>query len=76
MNKQEAFKIVLEDLTNSGCGLFVGKFDAKNGSKDFMYGVNMIMEYIAHKVSEEEFEEFETLFFDNMEKSIDKIEQE
>lgn len=72
MNKQEAYKIVLEDLTKCGCGLFVGQYDAENGSDKFMYGISTIMEHIAYKAGKKEYEEFSKTFFENMEKSVDK----
>lgn len=72
MDKQEAYKIVLEDLTKCGCGLFVGQYDAKNGSEQFMYGISTIMEHIAYKAGKREYDEFINTFFENMEKSVDK----
>ena len=72
MSKQEAYKIVLEDLTKCGCGLFVGQYDAKNGSEQFMYGISTIMEHIAYKAGKREYDEFINTFFENMEKSVDK----
>ena len=72
MNKQEAFKIVLEDLTKCGCGLFVGEFDATNGSEQFMYGISTVMEHLAYKAGKKEYEEFQKTFFENFEKSVDK----
>ena len=76
MSKQEAFKIVLEDLTKNGCGLFAGQYDAKNGSEYFMYGISTVMDYIAYKAGKKEYEEFQALFFENMQKSVDKAKQE
>ena len=72
MDKQEAYKIVLEDLTKCGCGLFVGQYDAKNGSEQFMYGISTVMEHIAYKAGKREYDEFINTFFENMEKSVDK----
>ena len=72
MDKQEAYKIVLEDLTKCGCGLFVGQYDAKNGSEQFMYGISTIMEHIAYKAGKREYDEFINTFFENMKKSVDK----
>lgn len=74
MNKQEAFKIVLEDLTKCGCGLFVGQYDATNGNDKFMYGISTVMEYIAYKAGKKEYEKFQDTFFENMEKSVDKAQ--
>lgn len=45
MNKQEAFKIVYDELKKNT--LYMGKFDGKNGNKDFMYGISTVMEDIA-----------------------------
>ena len=34
MNRlQDAYRMVYNDMLNSGCGLLVGQYDAKNGSK-------------------------------------------
>lgn len=74
MSRQEAYKLVLEDLTNCGCGLFVGKYDATNGSDKFMYGISTVMEYIAYQVGEKEYEKFQDIFLENMEKSVDKAQ--
>lgn len=76
MNKQEAFKIVLEDLTKGGCDLFVGWYDAKNGSEHFMYGISTVMEHIAYQAGKKEYEEFQSMFFENMRKSVDKTRKE
>ena len=55
----------MEDLTNCGCGLFVGKYDATNGSDKFMYGISTVMEYIAYQASEKEYEHFQDIFLEN-----------
>ena len=74
MNKQEAFKIVLKDLTDCGCGLFVGKYDARNGSDKFMHGILTVIEHIAYKAGTEEYEEFLITFLENFQKSVDKAQ--
>ena len=71
-DEKEAYKIVLEDLTKCGCGLFVGQYDAKNGKAEFMYGISTVMEHIAYKSGKKEYEEFSKTFFENMEKSEKK----
>ena len=63
---QEAYKIVLDDILNSDCNLMIGKYDAKNGSPQFMYGISTVMEWIAYKVSEEEGNNFSELFTKNL----------
>lgn len=66
---KDAYRIVFNDMINSECGLLVGKYDAKNGDEKFMYGIDIVMEWIAYKASEKQGEEFSTMFFDNMIKS-------
>ena len=65
------YKIVLEDLKQ--VPMFTGKYDAKNGSKGFMWGVLTVLEYIAGKAGDEEYID---KFLDNMNKSVygDKAE--
>lgn len=70
MTREEVIKQLIEEM--SGCGLFVGKYDAENGSEKFMYGVNTVMEYLAYQVSEEYGEKFCEMFFENMIKSEKK----
>lgn len=72
MTNEEAYAIVFDDMTSSGCGLFVGRYDAKNGKEDFMQGVAMVMEYIAYKVSDSVGDTFSDLFTKNMIKSEEK----
>ena len=74
MSKQEAFKIVFEEL--SKCPLFVGTFDAKNGSSQYIHGVCTVMENIALNVSEETYNEYINLWTDNVIKSIEGEEND
>lgn len=67
MTKEEAYKIVYEDLKTHR--LFRGIYDGRNGSRKFMYGISIVMEYVAMGVSEETREEFNKEFMDNMLKS-------
>ena len=67
MSKEEAYKIVYEDLKTHR--LFRGIYDGRNGSKKFMYGISIVMECVAVGVSEETREEFNKEFIDNMIKS-------
>lgn len=66
MDLTKAYKMVFEDMANSGCGLWVGKYDAKHGRKDFMFGIGTVMEYIAYQVSEKEGQKFLVKFANNM----------
>lgn len=66
MDKSKAYAIVLKDILEKDCGPMVGKYDAINGNEQFMYGVAMVMEFIAYSVNEKTGEEFEELFLKNM----------
>ena len=72
MNKQEAYKIVLEDLKTMR--LFTGIYDASNGKPDFMYGVGTVMESIAENAGEGD--KFSREYYKNMSVSILKAEVE
>lgn len=50
--------------------LFMGVYDAENGSEQFMNGVETVMEYIAEKAGKAE--SFKSIFFGNMKKSLVK----
>ena len=70
---KNAYKLVYDDMVKSS-GLFVGKFDAKNGNKKFMYGIGSVMEFIALSAGEQTYDDFEKIWFENFEKSLDKSE--
>lgn len=71
-----AYQLVYQDMVvNAGVGMFIGKHDAKHGSKEFMYGIGTVMEFIASKVSEETYDTFSNIFTKNLiesEKRVDK----
>ena len=71
MTKKEAFEIVFDELTR--IDLFVGKYDAKHGDKNLMYGISTIMEYIAYQIDEKVLQNFENDFIKNMIKSENKV---
>ena len=64
-------KNVLDEMEEMG--IFNGEFDAKNGSKAFMYGVWCVMDYLTSLVSEEYCANYMNKFNKNYLKSIDKI---
>jgi hypothetical protein len=74
MNKtiQDAYRIVLNDMMNSGCGLLVGEYDARHSDISYISGVSTVMEWIAYRVSEETGKDFSILFTKNFIKSIDR----
>lgn len=73
MDKTEAFRIVYEELTKNP--MFCGVFDAKHGNNEFMYGICTVMENIAYHVGEDTYEEYSTLWCDNVVKSIERGEK-
>jgi hypothetical protein len=54
--------------------MFLGIYDAKNGSEQFMYGISTVMEFIAYNCGEEIYDEFEKIFLENLQKSVDKAQ--
>ena len=72
MTKQEAYRMVYNDILNRGIGLFLGQFDAKNGKPEFMYGISTLMDFIAYESSEKDYDDFQKIWFENFQKSIDK----
>ena len=70
---REAYRIVLNDILNNGCGMFIGKYDAKNGSDKFMYGIQAVMEYIAYSICDEQGDDFSNFFTKNMVDSEKKV---
>lgn len=71
MDKKTAYEIVYNDL--SKLNMFMGTYDAKNGSELYMYGISAVMENIAYHA--DKLEEFEKIFFENIEKSVDKAQK-
>ena len=67
ISKADAYKIVYNDLIN--ISLFIGKYDAVNGSSTFMHGISTVMEYIAEGASPAEHERFNEMFLNNLVKS-------
>ena len=63
---REAYRIVLNDILNNGCGMFLGNYDAKNGSAEFMHGISTVMEHIAYSICDEQGDDFSNLFIKNM----------
>ena len=59
-------KVLRKILNDMECGLFYGKYDAKNGDEHFMFGIELVMEYLYGLLSEEELDNFKTTFCKNM----------
>lgn len=73
LNQEE--KKVVEKIVNEMTenGLFSGQYDAKNdGSRQIMYGINVVIEYLAYLVSNEYGAKISNAFIENMIKSETK----
>ena len=66
--EKQVIKKIVDKIVADG-GLFAGNYDARNGNKDFMYGICTIMEYFAYLVDENYGIEFSDKFIMNMLKS-------
>lgn len=68
LNLNQEEKKVIEKVVDgmTECGLFCGRYDAKNGSAEFMHGIATVMEYLAYQVGEDYGAEFEDKFLKNM----------
>jgi hypothetical protein len=71
MTREEMIKDLIEKM--SECGLFIGKYDARNGNENFMHGIGTVMEYLAYEVSEEYGDNFSDMFTKNIIDSENKI---
>ena len=65
MTREEVIRDLIEEMS-SECALFAGRYDAKHGSEQYMYGISTVMEYLASQVSEEYRDNFEKMFLKNM----------
>lgn len=61
---RRAYKLVYKDLRK--VSMFRGVYDARNGDESFMYGIQTVMENVAHGAGEDEYELFNDIFLDNM----------
>ena len=59
---RKAYRLVYQDLRK--VSMFRGVYDARNGDETFMYGIQTVMENVAHGA--DEFEKFNNIFLDNM----------
>lgn len=70
MDKRLAYLVVLTDLKKNP--MFCGRYDARNGGEDFMYGISTVMENIAYHVGEKIGDDFSDMFMKNMVASDEK----
>ena len=72
-NEKEILKGIIEEM--SEIGIFIGKYDAKNGKEDFMYGISTVMECLANMVSDEYGDSFSDAFVKNLIASEQEIKE-
>ena len=72
-NEKEILKGIIEEM--SEIGIFTGKYDAKNGKEDFMYGISTVMECLAYMVSDEYGDSFSDAFVKNLIASEHEIKE-
>lgn len=70
MTEREIFEAVYLELRQNP--LLTGRYDAVNGNKHFMYGVQTVMEAIAVRAGKNYYEDFSNEFIRNMIKSEEK----
>jgi len=69
-DKQDMYRKVYKELVS--IPLYSGKYDALNTDPEYMYGIESVMESVAYNAGGNELsDEFETMFFNNMEYSED-----
>lgn len=71
LREKEVVEKIVNEMTENG--LFSGQYDAKNsGNRHIMYGINMVIEYLAYLVSNEYGAKISNTFIENMIKSEKK----
>lgn len=70
----KAYHVVFRDIMLHGPDMFKGVYDASHdGTDKFMYGIQTVMEYIAIKDGEDQYERFSNMFTGNIVKSKEKV---
>ena len=72
-NEKEMLKGIIEEMRE--CNMFNGIYNAKNGSVQFMYGIETVMECLAYMVSDEYGDSFSDTFINNLIDSEQKVER-
>ena len=63
-NEKEMLKGIIDEMRE--CGMFEGRYNAKNGKPEFMYGILTVMECLAYRVSDEYVDSFSNTFIQNL----------
>lgn len=53
MELEKAYQMVLQDIAAIDIGLLMGRWDAKHGNIDFMYGIELVMDTLAERAGPE-----------------------
>lgn len=64
---KEVFEEMILDIE-----MFRGHYDAKNGDEHLMFGISTPLTYLAYAIDEEYGERFDSMFMNNMTKSIEE----
>ena len=72
-NEKEVLKGIIEEMRE--IGMFEGRYDAKNGKEDFMYGIEAVMECLAYMVSDEYGDSFSDTFVKNLIASEQEVKE-
>ena len=72
-NEKEMLKGIIEEMRE--IGMFEGRYNAKNGKKDFMYGISTVMECLAYMVSDEYGDSFSDTFVKNLIASEQEVKE-
>ena len=72
-NEKAVLKGIIEEIRE--ISMFNGRYDAKNGKKDFMYGILSVMECLAYMVSDKYGDSFSDTFLQNLIDSEQKAER-
>lgn len=71
VTEKEVFRYVYDKLTE--IPLFIGIYDAKNGSEDYEYGIETVMEVLADRAGC--YDEYQKLVLDNIVSSKKRAER-
>ena len=70
--EKATLKNIFEELKK--CDLFVGKYDARRGNENFMFGISSVMECLAYMIDEKYGDDFSHEFNENMLTSEEKVD--
>lgn len=72
-NEKEMLKGIIEEMRE--IGMFEGRYDAKSGKEEFMFGIATVMECLAYMVSDEYGDSFSDTFVQNLIASEQKAKE-